>query len=81
MVDMKLFALVYAVEKFKIFIMHGTHSLIVQSDHNSLKYSAKFKEKNHWLLKWSLSLQPFNIIVRHIKGRENIVADALSRAV
>jgi len=38
------------------------------------------KSKNQRLLRWSLTLAEFDIEVKHIKGRDNVVADALSRA-
>ncbi len=30
-------------------------------------------------MRWILFLQPYNLIVKHIKGSYNVVADALSR--
>lgn len=32
-------------------------------------------------MRWSLELQEHNIVIKHIKGKENIIADALSRIV
>ncbi|KAK4326574.1 hypothetical protein Pmani_002888 [Petrolisthes manimaculis] len=38
------------------------------------------KLNNQRLLRWSLTLQPYNLVIRHIKGTDNLIADALSRA-
>ena len=38
------------------------------------------KHKNQRLLRWSLLLQEYNIRIYHIRGRDNVMADALSRA-
>lgn len=32
-------------------------------------------------MRWSLQLQEHSIVIKHIKGRENIITDALSRIV
>ena len=40
----------------------------------------KMKNKNQRLLRWSLMLQEHNLDIRHIRGRDNIIPDTLSRA-
>ena len=37
------------------------------------------KNHNQMLLRWGLLLQEHNMDIRHIKGKENVIADALSR--
>ena len=39
------------------------------------------KNRNQRLVRWSLALQEYNLDIEHIKGRDNVIADALSRAV
>ena len=53
---------------------------LVFSDHNPLIFIHKMKNKNQRLLRWSLLLQEYNLDIRHIKGKDNIISDALSRA-
>ena len=36
--------------------------------------------KKQRLLRWSLTLAEYNLDIRHIRGRDNVIADALSRA-
>ena len=38
------------------------------------------KQKNQRLLCWSLLLQEYNIRIYHIRGRDNVIADALYHA-
>ena len=52
---------------------------LVYTDHNLIVFINKKKEKNQRLLQWSLILQQYNLQISHIKGRENVIADALSR--
>lgn len=40
--EKEVFLLVYALNKFEIYPAHVTHTLIVQSDHNPLKYLLKY---------------------------------------
>ena len=53
--------------------------VIVFSDHNPLVFLHKLKNKNQRLLRWSLMLQEYNLEIRHIKGKDNLIADCLSR--
>jgi len=50
-------------------------------DHNPLVFIEKMKSKNQRLLRWSLSIQEYNLRIHHIRGCDNIIADALSRAI
>ena len=51
----------------------------VYTDHNILTFIRKMKNKNQKLLRWTLLLRGYNLDIRHIKGKENVVADDLSR--
>ena len=54
--------------------------VVVFTDHNPLIFIDKMKNKNQRLIKWSLSLYELNLEIRHIKGKDNVIADALSRS-
>ena len=53
--------------------------VIVFTDHNPLVFMSRMKDKNQKILRWSLIIQRYNLEIRHIKGKDNIIADALSR--
>ena len=38
------------------------------------------KNKNQRFVRWSLILQEYNLDIKHIKGKDNVMADALSKA-
>ena len=38
------------------------------------------RNKNQRLTRWSLMLQEYDVIRRHIKGKDNVIADDLSRS-
>ena len=48
--------------------------------YTQLTFIHKMKNKNQRLLRWSLLLQEYNLDIRHIRGKDNIIPDALSRA-
>ena len=50
---------------------------VVYSDHNPLVFLHKLKDKNQRLLRWSLILQEYVLDIRHIKGKDNVIADYL----
>lgn len=52
----------------------------VFTDHNSLVFVKQMKNSNQRLMRWALFLQSLNIIVRHVKGTKNVLADTLSRS-
>ena len=54
-------------------------TLVVYTDHNPLTFINRMKNKNQMILRWSLIMQSYNLDIRHIKGKDNILADALSR--
>ena len=78
-IEKETLALVLALKHFEIYATAGSEPLKVLTDHNPLKYMSKFKDKNRRLRNWSLILQDFNIIIDHVRGKDNVIADALSR--
>ena len=80
-IEKECLALILALTHFEVYISSSAvHPIIVFSDHNPLTFIDKVRCKNQRLLRWSLMLQEFNIEIRHIHGKDNIIADALSRA-
>lgn len=51
---------------------------MVQTDHQPLVEFFKGKSLHGKLARWHLSIIEFNPTIRNIKGKENVVADALS---
>jgi len=55
--------------------------VLVFTDHNPLVYIQWMKDCNWKLFHLSLFLQEFQLDIRHVKGKNNAVADALSKAM
>lgn len=78
--EKKLLALVLALHHFDVYLTAAEYSLVVFTDHNPLTFLHKLKNKNQRLMRWSLMLQQYNLVMKHIKGPDNIIVDTLSRA-
>ena len=78
-IEKECLALILAIQQFEVYLTSSTSPIAVFSDHNPLSFLHKLKNKNQRLLRWSLLLQEFNLDIRHIKGKDNIIPDALSR--
>ncbi|KAM1136405.1 hypothetical protein ACFX2B_034119 [Malus domestica] len=77
--EKELLAVVFALEKFRSYLVGA--KVIVYSDHSALKYLLSKKEAKPRLIRWVLLLQEFDLEILDKKGRENVVADHLSRLV
>ena len=78
-IEKECLPLILAIQQFEVYLTSSTSLIVVFSDHNPLSFLHKLKNKNQRLLRWSLLLQEFNLDIRHIKGKDNIIPDALSR--
>lgn len=72
-------AVITAIEKFRQYI-EGVRFTVV-SDHASLQWLQNFKDTNGRISRWSLRLQAHDFIIKHRKGTQMVVPDALSRAI
>ena len=52
---------------------------VIHSDHEALKYLKGQAKLNHRHAKWVEFIETFPYIVKYKKGKDNVVADALSR--
>ncbi|KAK3106890.1 hypothetical protein FSP39_002127 [Pinctada imbricata] len=78
-IEKECLALLLALQHFDVYLNVTLHPILVYTDHNPLTFLHKMSNKNQRLTRWSLLLQEYNIIINHIKGKDNVIADALSR--
>ena len=78
-IEKECLALVLALQHFEVYLSSSSMLIHVFSDHNPLVFINRVKNKNHRLLRWSLMLQEYNLDIKHIKGKDNLIADCLSR--
>ena len=79
-IDKECLSLILALHHFEVYLTSSSSPTVVSSDHNPLNFIHRMKNKNQRLLRWSVLLQEYNLDIRHIKGKDNIISDALSQA-
>jgi hypothetical protein len=75
--DKEMLAIMHALAKFRQYLV-GV-KFVVRTDHNSLKYFLEQKDLNERQQKWVSKIQAYNFDIEYVKGKNNVVADALSR--
>ena len=75
--DKEMLAIMHALDKFWQYLVGAR--FVVKSDHNSLKYLLEQKDLNERQQKWVSRIQAYDFDIEFVKGKNNVVADALSR--
>ncbi len=78
-IEKEALALLLALKHFDVYLGNSISPVVVYTDHNPLVFLSRMSGANQRLLRWSLTLQEHNLDIRHKKGVENVMADALSR--
>ncbi|KAK0141027.1 Retrovirus-related Pol polyprotein from transposon opus [Merluccius polli] len=76
-IEKEALSLVLAIQHFEVYHGLSSHPITVYSDHNPLQFLNT--NSNQRLMCWSLILQPYGLEKMHVRGSDNILADALSR--
>jgi hypothetical protein len=72
-----MLAIMHALTKFRQYLVGSR--FVVKTDHNSLKYFLDQKDLSERQQKWVSKIQAFDFDIEYVKGKRNVVADALSR--
>jgi hypothetical protein len=75
--DKELYALVRTLETWQHYLW--PKEFVIHSDHESLKHIRSQGKLNRRHAKWVKFIEYFPYVIKHKKGKENIIADALSR--
>ncbi|XP_066316535.1 uncharacterized protein [Miscanthus floridulus] len=75
--DKELYALVRVLETWQHYLW--PKEFVIHSDHEALKYLKGQAKLNRCHAKWVEFIKTFPYIVKYKKGKDNVVADALSR--
>lgn len=75
--EKELLAIVLCLKKFRIYVLGQPLTII--TDNKALTFMQRCHLNNSRITRWILGIQEYNFEILHCKGRNNIVADILSR--
>ncbi|CAK1597489.1 unnamed protein product [Parnassius mnemosyne] len=76
-IEKELTAIVWAVKYFRPYLFGRTFT--VMTDHKPLIYLFGMKDPSSRLIKYRLILEEYDFKIVYVKGKNNVIADALSR--
>lgn len=74
---MEELALILVLKNSKVYVGSSSQLITVYTDYNPLIFINEMHNSNQRLLRWAL----FNITVKHMAGKNIVMADTLSHAV
>lgn len=77
-IEQEALALLLALEFFEVHDSSCSLPIIVYTDNNPLVFLSSIYNQNQRLIRCTLLVQNCNTEIKHNKGSENVVADALS---
>jgi hypothetical protein len=77
--DLKLVAIVHALKMWRHYLLG--RKFVLMTDHCGLRYMFDQPKLNARQARWMALLSEFDFEIKHIKGKENRVVDALSRSM
>lgn len=78
-IEKEALALVLALNNFEVYIGSSSYPITVYTDHNPLIFIHRMRNSNQRLMRWALFVQAFNLDMKHVAGKNNVLADAMSR--
>jgi len=76
--ELECFAIIWAYDKLRQYIER--HKFTIQTDNEALHYLKTMKNRKSKLLRWSIEIDSWGADIVFRPGKENVEADALSRA-
>ena len=78
-IEKECLALVWGVRKFQAYLYGVEFSL--ETDHEPLVFIDTAKYTNSRIMRWALYLQNYRFSIKAVKGKDNVIADYLSRVI
>lgn len=79
-IEKETLALIWSLQHFAVYLGSGVAPVGVSTDHQPLTLIHTLRCPNQRLIRWSPPLQAYDLDIRHMKSRDNVVVDALPRA-
>ncbi|KAK9296901.1 hypothetical protein QLX08_009211 [Tetragonisca angustula] len=75
--EKELLAIVWSIKRLRQYLLG--RKFVIQTDHQALKWLHNVKDPSSRLMRWRLRLEEYDYEIQYKKGKENQVADTLSR--
>jgi hypothetical protein len=75
--EQELLAIVYALEKFRVYVCG--HQVTLCTDNKALSFLNKCSLTSSRIARWVMEIQGYTLDTQHVSGTKNILADAISR--
>lgn len=75
--ELEALGIVFALEKFRVYLEHREFQL--HTDNSALSFILNHPRQVGKIGRWITIINSFKFTVSHVKGKENVVADCLSR--
>ncbi len=79
-IEKEALALLLSLQHFEVYVGSSSIPVLIFTDHNPLIFLSRMRNANQRLMRWSLFIQDFNLEICYKKGKDNVLADALSRS-
>ena len=77
--DKEMFAVVVALKHWRHLTQNAKYKVFVHTDHKGLMFFLETKQLSPKQVRWLEKLACYDFAIKHIKGKDNVGADALSR--
>lgn len=75
--EKELLGVIFALHKFRTYIQGA--KIVIKTDHQALKFLNRCRLLSERLTRWTLLLSQFDYEMELVRGKDNVVADVLSR--
>ena len=79
--EQELYAILYCITSSSYAALLRSHTFTIETDHKNLLWLDTYARANRKLARWRMILMEYTFNIRHVEGKNNIIADVLSRAI
>lgn len=76
-IEKECLAIKWALDTLKYYLVGK--DFVLETDHRALQWLHRMRDFNSRITRWHLSLQPYRFTVKYKSGKDNVIADFLSR--
>lgn len=76
-IEKECLAIKWALDTLRYYLVGK--DFVLETDHRALQWLHRMRDFNSRITRWHLSLQPYRFSVRYKAGKDNVIADFLSR--